>query len=51
MMSSYIFVRVTAAVRAAVPILRIVYLWGCIKYFKEDGNRTLFWKYKLVEVV
>jgi hypothetical protein len=38
MVSSYIFVRVTAVVRVAVPILRTVYLWGCIKYFKENGN-------------
>jgi hypothetical protein len=35
MMNSYIFVRVTAVVGATVPILRIVYLWGRIKYLKR----------------
>jgi hypothetical protein len=38
MISSYIFVRVTAAVKVAGPALRIVYLLGCIKYFKGKAN-------------
>jgi hypothetical protein len=36
MMSSYIFVRVTAVVGAAVPILRIVYLWEVYKIFESE---------------